>query len=91
MSGGEALTPPDDLVMICDPDDVAHVWEDGQGLCGARWLLSDDYPVVELLSARWWLLSNPQYRFPPATACEACVAAALRPPPFPPLRTNNDG
>ena len=67
--------PDSDPPTIADERNVAHaVDENNRPACGAPLPdLPDD--IRALLVAPWSLQSDPQYRLPPATACERCSAA----------------
>lgn len=82
MSDAELRVPQDDLVMIVDRSNVAHVLlpRDDRPIftptiCGHRMddLAGIPHDVQDVLAAEWGLLTNPQYRAWPPWPCQGCM------------------
>src|SRR6266478_4037179 len=75
-------TPPDDLVMVVDSSNCAHVLKPRgtrevfrPAVCESRLddLAGFDDDLLDLLAAPWSLLTNRQYRAWPPWPCQGCL------------------
>lgn len=78
------LTPPDDLVMVVDDRNTAHVLRPAGDrpvfhptICGGQYNdLAALHQFLDTLSAPWSLLTDRTYRAWPPWPCQTCVGLA---------------